>query len=232
MRKTIAIALAAALPLLGACAPKNWDAEADGAYDIFEPINRQTYKLNKGLDWLILRPAGRIYDAAPKGVTKPAGNFLNNLKEPVNLVNNVLQKNGTGAVYSAARFAFNSALGVGGLFDVAGKFGVKAREADFGQTLRAYGLNDTVYFMLPGMGPASFADALGNGADSAARSVVFKSERFRDGATVVGAMRARAELLGTEELLDTAFDEYAFVRDAYEDRRRADVPADVWKLRY
>ena len=49
------------------------------------------------------------------------------------------KQNGKDAVNALARFLYNSSVGVGGLFDVAKDIDLEEREADFGQTLRAYG---------------------------------------------------------------------------------------------
>ena len=148
-------------------------------------------------------------------------NFYGNLGEPKNVVNHVLQQNGKDAVNALARFLYNSSVGVGGLFDVAKDIDLEEREADFGQTLRAYGMNHTAYIVLPIFGPSSVADVPGQAADT----VSFPPYYLKDTAAkasigAVNGVRRRSELLDFTAIAEeTALDEYSFVRDTYEEIR-------------
>ena len=142
-------------------------------------------------------------------------------ENPKNVVNHVLQQNGKDAVNALARFLYNSSVGVGGLFDVAKDIDLEEREADFGQTLRAYGMNHTAYIVLPIFGPSSVADVPGQAADT----VSFPPYYLKDTAAkasigAVNGVRRRSELLDFTAIAEeTALDEYSFVRDTYEEIR-------------
>ena len=223
--------IAAALLLVSGCAPKSWDAEEEGAYDPLEPINRGSYKVHKFLDGVVLKPVAKAYDKSPDFVKTSVGNFYNNLGEPANMVNNALQQDILAATTSLARFGINSTFGLIGLFDVAATAtSLSHQPADFGQTLRGYGMDDTSYIFLPLLGPSSFADGVGNGVDIWLSPTTYIDD---DGTRVaifgVGAVHRRAELLEATELAESAaLDEYSFIRDAYEDQRRANAPQDLW----
>lgn len=227
--KCAPLLLAAAL-LAGGCAPKNWNHEEDGAFDPFEPLNRQTYKLNKGLDTLVLRPLAKGYSNLPAPVRTGIGNFYRNLSEPGNALNNTLQRKGKGAIGATARFAFNTVLGLGGLVDVASHMDIPYQPAGFGQTLRGYGLSDTAYFYLPLLGPSTMADGIGTAVDGTTRPHAYvQNGQVRTGLSVLEGVHTRAELLQVTDLIEsTALDEYLFTRDAYEDLRQQETPARVW----
>lgn len=233
MTALLSATLAAAL--LGGCAPKNWDAEEDGAYDGFEPLNRDIYKLNKGLDFLIVKPVARTYRfIAPSPLRTAVDNVLNNLLEPRNMANNFFQRQGDATVNSAARFVFNSTIGLGGVFDVADSMGVGESPTDFGQTLRAYGLSDTTYIFLPLLGPSSLADAVGVAVDGEAYPPAYiEHVPTRNEIYGVAAVHTRAKYLDASDLLEgVALDEYSFLRDTYEERRQAETPprSEVWRF--
>ena len=217
--------------LLGGCAPKTWDAETEGAYDIFEPFNRELYKFNKGIDWLVLKPASTVYRHTPAPLQSAVGNVLSNAKEPINITNNFLQRKGKATINSVARFTFNTTIGAGGIVDIADKMGVDSEEADFGQTLRSYGLTDTTYIVLPLLGPSTVGDGIGTAVDSRLSPITYIDD---DGKRVavygVAAVHRRHELSDEIELAESAgLDEYSFVRDIYEERRQGDVPESGWR---
>lgn len=218
--------LALAAMLAGGCAPKEWSFDDEGAYDPIEPANRVVYGVNSALDDFIFKPAARVYGKLPRPVIKTAGNVFDNLDEPGNAVNNALQLCGDEAVLSLARFVFNSVFGVAGMFDVAEKMGVPRNETDFGQTLRAYGLNETAHIVLPVFGPSSVADAaaelLPDSYSDPANYLKLKT-REENIAAALDAVHGRYELLQFDDAISGALDEYAFVRDAYEEHRRANV---------
>lgn len=231
MKKSTPLLALALLLAASGCAPKNWNTEEDGAFDPLEGINRETHKLNKGLDFLILKPAAKTYRfLVPDPLQAGVDNVINNLGEPANIANNALQKKGTAAIQSTARFAFNTVLGIGGLFDVASKMDLPRQEADLGQTLRGYGMKDTMYIVLPLLGPTTVADGIGFGGDSLlSPQQHIDDEATQKGVAGVSVVHIRASLLDETELADEiALDEYLFIRDAYEERRLSRVPTDLW----
>ena len=215
---------------MAGCASADHSFEEDGAFDPMEPVNRGVYGFNKKADFFIMRPAAKAYDKLTGPFERQvADNFFSNLGEPKNIVNHVLQKRGQDAASSTARFVFNSIFGLGGLADVAEKMGVEERKTDFGQTIRAYAGNRGAYIVLPFLGPSSVADAPGAAADGILSPQAHaSSERAR---IIVGASQAvhsRHGFLENEHLLEGALDEYSYVRDIAEERRRRGTPTDVW----
>ena len=60
---------------------------------------------------------------------KSVTNFMNNIKEPIVVINSILQLDFKNALKSTARFTINSTIGMAGAFDVAKmNFGIKKRD--------------------------------------------------------------------------------------------------------
>jgi phospholipid-binding lipoprotein MlaA len=155
----------------GGCATPPEDPAARAAFeeanDPLEPLNRTTFAVNRVLDDAVFQPVARTYRTVlPQQVRDSVRNVLDNLDAPVVFVNNVLQGEFDRAGRTFARFAFNSTLGMAGLFDFAGTFGLKKESGDFGQTLFAWGVPEGPYLMLPIFGPSSPRDAIGMVTDS------------------------------------------------------------------
>ena len=197
------------------CAPKN-------VVDPYEDLNRTTYSFNKAVDNVLLKPAARAYQAAtPNPVRQGVSNFFTNLKEPTNMVNNILQGNGSDAVVDMKRFFLNSIVGVGGVFDIATSSGMEATEEDFGQTLRSAQPDDSPYLVLPILGPSTVDDALGRVVDNNFHPVThIDHTATRNAFLIGGALDTRANLLdATDFAEEAALDEYTFIRDIYLERR-------------
>ena len=100
------------------------------------------FEFNRVLDGLLLEPAAIMYRAAtPRFVRDGVDNFLDNLRTPVVLANDLLQGEFGRAELTLGRFMLNTILGFGGLIDVGGWAGMPERhDEDFGQTLAIYGV--------------------------------------------------------------------------------------------
>jgi len=221
------------ITLLGGCAGADHEFDFDGAYDPLDGWNRVVYKFNKGVDYVALRPFALVYDkVAPQPVKTAVGNVLDNLGEPRNMVNHLLQKRGEEMFVSGARFAINTTAGVGGIFDVARLMDLRESQNDFGITFRAYTTNDGMVLMLPFLGPSSITDLPGLAAEWYLDPLRLADvdEEIQYGVTAAQLIHTRASLLKQEDLLDTALDEYEFVRDFREEYRRQQVPPpeELW----
>ena len=211
-----------AVMAMGGCAPKDWDSEYDGAYDPLEGLNRKTFALNKGIDAVLLKPAARVYVLLPEAGRNAVGRVFDNLEEPVNAANNILQLKPVGAAASAGRFAVNSTFGIAGIFDPATKMGMARAEEDFGQTLRRYGWHSPPHLVLPLLGPSSLADFAGEAADFFVPTPeTFLHEDAQIGIAAFQGVHIRSEFLEAGEIAEESLDEYAFIRDIYEDARQA-----------
>ena len=90
MKRTALIASLAAAMLAGcASVPPN---SGENKADPWETMNRQTYAFNTTVDHYVFRPVAKGYKAVtPKPVRTCVSNMMDNLTEPRNAVNNVLQ---------------------------------------------------------------------------------------------------------------------------------------------
>src|SRR5437764_11630602 len=103
-------------------------------HDPLEPLNRQTLELNLFLDRILLKPVTQVYIAiVPEEGRDALKHMLDNMKEPVVVINNVLQGDLDRAAVSVGRFTINTTLGVAGLLDLAAKSGLEKQRGDFGQ---------------------------------------------------------------------------------------------------
>ena len=134
--------------------------------DPIEPVNRALWKLNQGVLRVAIQPSSKIYrTVVPNDMRRGIRNAGRNLAAPRNVMNNLLQQKWTGARDETYRFLLNSTAGVGGLFDVASRAGIRAAEADFGETFGTWGWHPQVYLMLPITGPSNERDAFGGVLD-------------------------------------------------------------------
>jgi len=191
--------------------------------DPLEPLNRGIYAFNDGLDTVVMKPVAEGYRAVlPQLVRTGIGNFFSNLDDLTVFANGILQFKIPQAVSDLGRFVINSTIGLLGFVDVATDLGLEKHIEDFGQTLGYWGIGSGPYLVLPFLGPSSFRDALGRWVDSFT-DVVWQQDHMRTRNQLYGtrAVDNRSRLLDTEKILQTAaIDEYAFVRDAYLQRRR------------
>lgn len=207
--------------LAGALALTGCASQGPNKDDPFEGFNRGVYRFNRGLDKAVLKPVATAYDTVtPEPVRQGVGNVFRNLGEVSNIANNLLQLKVADAGKDVGRFLLNSTVGMLGLFDVASKAGIKRSEEDFGQTLGYWGVDSGPYLMLPLLGPSTLRDGLMRPLDSAANPVRrVEHVATRNSLYGLRVVDERAALFPVEQQLEDALDEYAFVRDAYLQRR-------------
>jgi phospholipid-binding lipoprotein MlaA len=133
-----------------------------GIQDPNESANRSVHAFNTGVDRALLRPASQIYGTVvPRPVRKGISNFSENLDEPGDFINHVLQGRIDLAAQNALRFAVNTTAGVGGLMDAASWLGMPEATTDFGETLHRWGAGEGNYVELPLSGPSTARDSWG-----------------------------------------------------------------------
>lgn len=210
---------------LSACTTlKSTDSlESQTMSDPIEGFNRGVYKFNNAADKAVLKPISKAYKAVlPDPAERSVSRFFNNLGEPLNIVNNLLQGKIDGALNSTYRFVVNSTLGLFGFFDVAKSYDVEVKNEDFGQTLAVWGVKPGPYIMLPFLGPTNFRDGLGRVVDN---SVYFPINSLSDSSSTQSGLfltqivSLRAGLLGIDETLDKQLDPYLFLKEAYQSNR-------------
>ena len=136
--------------------------DAGEVSDPFEKMNRSTFERNMRFNHSVIYPAAKAYHSVvPEPVRNSIENFVSNLDEPFVFANDVLQLRLEAAVTTVGRFAVNSTVGVGGLFDVATKQKLPQQSGDFGQTLYVWGMRNSPYLVLPVIGPTNVRDLIG-----------------------------------------------------------------------
>lgn len=223
VRKLLAGLLVVAL--LPACASLPPGTERDSR-DRFERFNRSVYAFNDRLDRAVAKPVAKAYvKVTPAPVRTGIGNFFKNLAYTRVILNDLLQGKVVDFFSDIARLVVNTTLGIGGLFDPAAQLGLTANDEDFGQTLGTWGVPAGPYLVLPIFGPSTVRDGIGMVADrySEPDTYLIEDWKAQAGIVVVSLVDTRASLLSTEDLLTNSFDPYAFMRNAYLQRREFQV---------
>lgn len=191
-------------------------------FDRFERVNRKIYAFNQGTDRYIIRPVAKGYET----ITSPevrtvVSNFFSNVRLPMSALHALLQGKPRVAGRNISRFGINSTVGLLGLFDPASKrFGLNAQQEDLGQTLAVWGLGEGPYLVLPFIGPSTGRDAVGGAVDGFVDPVQFYARQESDyRPTLLDLINLRTQFFQTEQYIEEAYDPYAFVRDAYRQRR-------------
>jgi phospholipid-binding lipoprotein MlaA len=213
--------LLACVALFGAgCASSPGRTTGD---DRWEGFNRGVYKFNDTVDRATLKPVAKGYrKITPRWFRAGVGNFFGNLSYPVTILNQFLQGKAQTGLRDTGRFLVNSTLGVAGLVDVATKFGLEANDEDFGQTLAVWGVHSGPYLTLPFFGPSSLRDAPSRVVDyffgplTYIDTIPWEAEWGMRGLDLV---HSRSELLSLDPTLQSTFDPYAFMRDAFIQQR-------------
>lgn len=210
--------------LLSACATVSAENP-----DPYEATNRQIFEFNLRVDRTFLRPTAERYQAyVPEPVRDGLHNALDNLNGPVVFANDVLQGEGRRAWHTARRTVVNSTLGLGGLFDVAGRMGLEGHEEDFGQTLAVWGVDEGPYLMLPMFGPSNPRDAVGQGADVALDPTTWIRMKqhiwWMAGRKYLIILDTRSRNLDAlDDIERDSLDFYAAVRSVYRQHRASEV---------
>ncbi len=144
---------------------------AGDIYDPLEGFNRRAYSFNYYFDKFIFLPVVNTYEfILPDYVEDRVSNFVDNVFEFNNVLNNLLQFKFKQTGITLARFVVNTTVGVAGLWDPATGWGMPRQTEDFGQTLGHYGVGNGPYLVLPVFGPSNLRDTTGLVADGLAFS--------------------------------------------------------------
>ena len=177
-------------------------------------------------DKAIFKPVAKGYKAvAPTPVRTGINNFFNNLRTITSIFNNLLQFKLADAFSETGRFVINTTFGIAGFIDVAGMDHIPVHKEDFGQTMGHWGVGSGAYLVLPFLGPSSVRDTAGLVFDTATTDPITYTHNIGE-VELHNQLRAaqfidkRTELLDATDLVDEAsLDPYAFMRDAYLQRR-------------
>lgn len=215
-RRLVVLATVAMAALVSGCATRQNP-------DPLEAWNRKVYGFNDGLDRRVVKPAAQAYQAVtPDFVRIGVSNFFGNFKEMWSTTNLFLQGRFGDGTLGVLRVGMNTTLGLGGILDVATPMRLYKSNEDFGQTLGVWGMGPGAYIVWPLLGPSTFRDSLGMPGE-----MYFSPTALTDNSAAINSMRVvnilntRANFLGATGLLDdVALDQYAFLRDAFLQRRQ------------
>lgn len=194
--------------------------------DPYEGFNRSMFAVNEAIDKYAAKPVAQVYDAAvPLPVKAGVGNFFGNVGDLWIGVNSALQGKFADASVDVGRLLINSTVGIFGLFDVASELGLEKHEEDFGQTLAVWGVQDGGYLFWPFIGPRTVRDTAGFGVDSFVDPVRrVQPVPVRNSMVPLRFVDVRASLLPADKIVEeAALDKYAYIRDAYLQRRRNQI---------
>jgi phospholipid-binding lipoprotein MlaA len=216
-----AILLGISVVLSSSCAttevidPKNsqQDLAIMSKADPYENFNRKMFKFNDKVDNYVAEPISNVYKkVTPQFVQTGVFNFFNNLKNINVVINDVFQAKFNQSAQDTGRFAMNSTLGLGGLFDVAKHVGLEQNEEDFEQTLAVWGVPQGSYLVLPFLGPSTARGIPGSIFDTAANPTSYVGLPVQ----LVSLLNTRANAEGSLKFIDeAALDPYVFTRESF-----------------
>lgn len=205
-------------------------AEAGAAQiDPWEGFNRRMFAVNTAIDDVLLVPAAKSYRAVTfKKQRKGVRNFLDNLRTPVILINDLLQGEFKRAGETAGRFVVNTTIGFGGMADPAERIGIPQHNEDFGQTLAVWGVDSGPYLVLPVFGPSTLRDGVGAGVgvvmDPAFYLRTDAASLFRYSRAGVTGVSIREPLIEPlEDIRENSLDDYASFRSFYLQARKREI---------
>ncbi len=198
--------------------------------DPIERINEESYRITQELDEVFVEPVAYAYrDGLPGPIREGLGNFVNNLREPNNALNFLLQGKIGKTLETLGRFAINSTFGVAGLIDMAEKpgIGLPFRRNGFANTMGFYGVGSGAYLYLPLTGATSVRDVSGSFLDQLLLPVAvgkpFDRPEFTVPFYVVANLEDRVAVDAELRRIDETINPYAARRDSYLYRRTKEI---------
>ena len=193
-------------------------------------VNEESYRITQQLDNALVEPVAYAYrDGLPGPLRQGLGNVVNNLREPNNALNFLLQGKIGKTLETLGRFAINSTFGLGGLIDMAGKpgIGLPFRRNGFGNTMGFYGVGTGPYLYLPLTGATNARDFTGSFLDQLLLPVAvgkpFDQPEFTVPFYLVANLEDRIAVDAEMGRIEDTLDPYAARRDSYLYRRAREI---------
>jgi phospholipid-binding lipoprotein MlaA len=193
-------------------------------------LNRKIFAVNLFIDKILLKPVAEVYVTVfPQAGRDTLRRMLDNLKEPVIAINDTLQFEPKRTGITVGRFVVNSTFGVGGVLDVASKWGLAKQTGDFGQTLYVWGVKRSPYLVLPILGPSNPRDAIGMGIDAYMDPFAYLAteedlDELEIARFVLDGVDERARVLDElDRLQKSSLDFYAQLRSLTQQKRAAEL---------
>ena len=197
-----------------------------GPDDPYEETNRALLDNNLWTYDHLVEPVVRAYRWATPGFMREGiSNAIDNLSQPRIFVNDLLQGEWERAADSFARFAFNTTIGFGGLFDRASQMSIPRHDEDFGQTLAVHGVESGPYLVLPLLGPSTPRDLIGRLVDMALDPANYFPLTAAAAANLTGSTidRFARDPERLAQLRATSLDFYTTLRGAYLQNRSFEI---------
>lgn len=196
--------------------PSQEGAETDPK-DPLEVINRPFWTFTWDYaDKYVWKPTAQAYvEYMPTELRTGMHNIALNLDEPSNIINKLLQGKFADAGKSSGRFILNSTIGLLGFYDPASDFDWGRDQEEFGEVLGSYGVSDGPYLVIPGLGPSSVREEVGDYVDGYYWPLAildFWPNLLRQS---IKGLEQRAALVEQEQLIIESIDSYEFVKNAY-----------------
>lgn len=194
-----------------------------------ESYNRSMFDFNMQVDKYVLKPIAQGYrKITTQDVRNRVNSAISNINEPTSAANHVLQGNVGNVFKSVARFAINSTLGLGGMFDVAEGWGLKKEETGFDETMAKYCVPDGPFFVAPLFGPFTLRSATGYAVDGVSTPLYWASLNDKNysakisyGYVGINAVAARERSMDLiDDLQRNSVDFYSTMRSAYLQNRQ------------
>lgn len=200
------------------------------AEDPWEPANRTFYMVHQVIDQAVFSKVAAAFRMIPEPIRKAVRNIISNLSEPGVAANDMLQGHPALTARTLARLTVNTTMGVGGIFDVAGKTGLPHHDNNFGNTFGRWGAAPGPYLFITFIGPTTVRDGAGAIAD--ALTDPFTWARFYHRWTIIDVrtvwqgldqrVEADAQLQAVNSM---STDSYASLRSLYLQNRAAVIAA-------
>ena len=190
--------------------------------DPFESVNRPIYRANDFIDRRIAKPVTEAYlSYTPQPVQNSVSNFFDNVVYPNVILNDFLQGKGTQGLEDLGRFLVNTTFGFLGVWDMATPLGLEAHDEDFGQTLGVWGMDESIYLILPFIGPSTVRDVPNLGVSTVTNILFYVPSPYVVPVALLGFIDLRARLNEAITFRDeTAVEPYLFTREAYLQHRK------------
>ena len=185
--------------------------------DPLEVINRPSWTFTWDYaDKYVAKPLSEFYTTnMPVFLRTGLYNMALNLNEPASIINNLLQLKMENAAKATGRFVLNSTIGLFGFYDPASDFEWSTEQEEFGEVLGVYGVGDGPYIVIPGIGPSSVREEVGDYVDRLywpLAVIDFWPNVVRLG--IIG-LESRSSIKDQEQLLEDSTDSYEFIKNAY-----------------
>ena len=195
-------------------------------YDPWEGFNRAMFSFNNVSYKYVLIPLSDGYKFIIPGVVRDKiGNAFDNLREPLNLVNNAVSGEFSHAGANLSRFLINSTIGLLGFFDPATDwFDIAPQKQTIANTLQDYDITSGPYLVIPILGPSDTRGAFSTLTEGFIHPVNYVADppesyqlRMLDG---LDDFSEQSDIY--QQLYDQADDPYIYFRNQYIQGQRRD----------